>query len=362
MDRKYWFWINNIPGIGNIKIRRLLKAFGDEPERVAKAGLKDLLFVEGISQADADKIKSRSLMEGIFKKYYEYNKCRTCFVFPVDKEYPARLKELYDRPNVLYYIGKLPSNKNKKIAVVGSRNCSEYGRSVALELGKRLSSAGADVISGLALGIDAASHQGAIMAGGATYAVLAGGVDVCYPRQNFNTYIDILKNGGVLSEFPPGTSTRPGMFPLRNRIISGLSDAVIIVEAGPKSGSLITAAQALDQNRTVYVIPGRITDADSIGCNRLIAQGAQIVSSYEELLRDLGLGSIDIDANKQINFILATDEKMLYSQLLDFSPKSLDSLINMSKLPQTRVFQALLTLELKGLIREISKNFYIRIM
>ncbi len=362
MDRKYWFWINNIPGIGNIKIRRLLKAFGDIPSQVAGADEMTLLKVEGITRSDVSKIRDKSLREDIFKLYDEYNMGRTGFVFPTDPQYPCKLRELYDRPNILYYNGKLPVNGRKTVAVVGSRNCSEYGRSVAMELGRVLSLAGADVISGLALGIDAAAHKGAVMAGGCTYAVLAGGVDLCYPRQNFNIYMDILGNGGILSEFPAGTATRPGMFPLRNRIISGLSDAVIVVEAGEKSGSLITAAQALDQNRQVYAVPGRMGDSDSFGCNNLISHGAQIVTSYDELLKDLGLDCGNTVQNEKINFSLATDEKMLYSQLLDFSPKSIESLMQASKMPQPRLFQALLELELKGLIREIGKNFYIRIM
>ena len=362
MNRKYWFWINNIPGIGNIKIRRLLKAFDDIPDKIAAADRKKLMTVEGITERDADKILDCNFRADIFKRFDEYNVKRTRFVFPVDKEYPDRLRELYDRPNIIYYNGKIPGGEKKRVAVVGSRNCSEYGRSVAMELGRVLATSGADVISGLALGIDAAAHRGAVLAGGNTYAVLAGGVDLCYPRQNFNIYMDIIENGGVLSEFPEGTATKPGMFPLRNRIISGLSDAVIVVEAGEHSGSLITAAQALDQNRQVYAVPGRIGTADSLGSNRLIAQGAQIVTSFDELLKDLDLDCNKSPESKKINFLLASDEKMLYSQLLDFSPKSIESLIKDSKLPQGRIFQALLSLELKGLIREISKNFYIRIM
>jgi len=231
-----------------------------------------------------------------------------------------------------------------------------------MELGRVLATAGAQVISGLALGIDVAAHQGAVLAGGTTFAVLAGGVDLCYPKQNFNTYVDIMRNGGVISEFPDNTLTRPGMFPLRNRIISGLCDAVIIVEAGMKSGSLITAAQALEQNRQVYAVPGRIGDVNSEGCNHLIWQGAQIVCSYDDLLAELDLDISDSMKTNEKNILLASDEKMLYSQLLDFSPKSLETLIKETGMSQMQVFQALLTLELKGLIKEISKNFYIRIL
>lgn len=365
MDRKYWFWINNIKGIGNIKVRRILKAFGDDPEAVyeaGKEGLKMSAGETGITASDCDLISDKNKAGIIFKEYEEYN-CRggMKFVVPSDMNYPQRLKELYDRPNILYYKGRLPREEAKAVAVIGSRNCSEYGRSIASELGRRLGAAGASVISGLALGIDGEAHRGAVMGGGRTYGVLAGGVDICYPAGNFNLYMDMQKDGGIISEFPAGTPTRAGMFPLRNRIISGLSDAVVVVEAGCKSGTLITVAQALEQNRHVYAVPGRLGDPDSAGCNRLISEGAQIITDIDALMEELGLGCGSSPENKKNNLLLATDEKMLYSQLLDFNPKSLDTLTGECGLPPERIFSALVELELKGLIRETAKNFYMRI-
>lgn len=365
MERKYWYWINNIKGIGNIKVRRLLKAFGDDPREVyeaGKEGLKKSCGEIGITQKDIDLISDKNRAGIIFKEYEEYNgRGGISFVVPSDENYPKRLKELYDRPNILYYKGRLPDEKAKAVAVVGSRNCSEYGRSVAAELGRRLGAAGASVISGLALGIDGEAHRGAVMGGGRTYGVLAGGADICYPACNFNIYMDIQRDGGVISEFSAGTPTRAGMFPLRNRIISGLSDAVVVVEAGRKSGTLITVAQALEQNRQVYAVPGRLGDPDSAGCNRLISEGAQIITDIDSLMGELGLCEGTSGKNKKNNLLLATDEKMLYSQLLDFNPKSLDTLAGSCGLPPERIFSALVELELKGLIRETAKNFYMRI-
>lgn len=365
MDRKYWFWINNIKGIGNIKVRRLLKAFDDNPRAVYEAEEKELKEKSGglgLTEKDLNLICDKKNAEIIFEEYGEYN-CMggISFAVPPDGEYPSRLKELYDRPNILYYKGRLPCEDARAVAVVGSRNCSEYGRSIAKELGRRLGAAGASVISGLALGIDGEAHRGAVMGGGRSYGVLAGGVDICYPAGNFNIYMDLQRDGGVISEFPPKTSTRAGMFPLRNRIISGLSDAVIVVEAGPKSGTLITVAHALEQNRQVYAVPGRIGDTDSIGCNRLISEGARIIADLDELMEELGLDAESGGENKKNNLLLATDEKMLYSQLLDFNPKSLDTLSGVCGLPPERIFAALVELELKGLIRETAKNFYMRI-
>ncbi len=366
MDRKYWFWINNIKGIGNIKVRRLLKAFGDSPEAVYEAEpgrLRELKDTLGFSRKDIELISDKEKAKIILEKYEEYNdRGGTKFAVPTDPEYPRRLAELYDRPNILYYRGSLPPQEAAAVAVVGSRNCSEYGRGVAGELGRRLGAAGVSVISGLAMGIDGEAHRGAVLGGGRSYGVLAGGVDCCYPKCNFNIYMDMQRDGGVISEFPEGTPTHAGMFPLRNRLISGLADAVIVVEAGEKSGTLITVAQALEQNRQVYAVPGRIGDPDSVGCNGLIRDGAQIVTDFDALFEELGIAGPAGRESKKNNLLLASDEKMLYSQLLDFSPKSLDTLMRECGMPPGNIFAALLELELKGLIKETAKNFYIRIM
>lgn len=173
--------------------------------------------------------------------------------------------------------------------------------------------------------------------------------------------MDIQNRGGIISEYPGESITTPGMFPLRNRIISGLSDYVIVVEAGFRSGSLITAGTALEQNRTVYAVPGRITDVSSKGCNRLIADGAMVVTDFESLPGELGLSIPNCEKNIKNDIVLARDEKMLYSLLLDFTPKSLETLVNDSGMSPAEVLRSLTCLEIKGIIREISKNFYVRI-
>lgn len=362
MDRKYWFWLNHIEGIGNIKIRRLLAAFHDDASEIFFAEISQLKAVPGISEKDIMRILDEDNKKRRLEEYMAGPKEQVKYIFPIDPEYPQKLKEIYDRPHILYYKGRLPIQERLSVAVVGSRNCSEYGESVATELGRLLGQAGVNVISGLAMGIDSFAHRGAVLSGGRTFGVLAGGVDKCYPGRNFNLYEDMLRNGGVISEFPPGTPTSPGLFPLRNRIISGLSDAVIIVEAGAKSGSLITAAQALEQNRQIYAVPGRIGDADSEGCNRLLRDGAQIVTSYEQLFCDLGLSFFNKKQEEKNNLVLAREEKMLYSLLLKFKPKSLDTLLDESGMEPGQALSALLGLELKGLIKEKGKNFYIRII
>lgn len=359
-ERRLWFWLNNIEGIGNIKIRRLLEIY-DNPVNIYNADREELERIPGITKKDAWNITNEEIKNVTNKNYILYEKNGIKFTFPWEEEYPFRLKELYDKPQILYYIGRIPDEKAPAVAMVGSRNCSEYGRMMARELSFELAKCGVNIISGLALGIDSEAHMGALMAGGNTYGVLAGGVDKCYPFSNYNLYMDILKKGGVLSEYPPGTRTVPGMFPLRNRIVSGLSDMVVVVEAGNKSGSLITVNHALEQNRIVYALPGRICDKMSEGCNRLIGEGAGIITSVECLLRELGIQYVKEEKTENKNLLLATEEKMLYSLLLDFVPRSLDTILEETKLSVSVVLNNLLRLELKGLIKEISKNFYVRI-
>lgn len=373
--RAYWYWLNNIPGIGNAKIRTLLAEL-DNPYNIFKTDTGSLSGLKILNKKDIENIISESVRNDIFKKYQRELDRGTQFVFPYEEKYPLRLKELYDKPYILYYKGKLPDNNKKNVAIVGSRNCSEYGRHVARELGRVLAAAGCNIISGLANGIDSEAHKGAVYIGGYTCGVLAGGVEHCYPPNNYNLYMDIINSGGVISEFPGDSVTRPGMFPLRNRIISGMTDAVIVVEAGKKSGSLITASTALSQNRDVYAVPGRLGDPTGIGCNELIAAGAMVITDYDSILEDLGIHNYDCKVNcdteigsegnfernfKINNIALAKEEKILYSLLLDFNPRSLETLICESSLSSEQVLTNLIGLEIKGIICEISKNFYVRV-
>lgn len=258
-DRKYWYWINNIEGIGNAKLRYLFEVF-DNPYEIFCAGENTLQTLGRLTRADIVKILSDKIKYRNFRQFDELIKSDIKCVFPDEKEYPDKLLQLYDKPFVLYFKGRLPDSNKKTVAVVGSRECSFYGQGVAEEIGRILAQNDVNVISGLAFGIDSCAHRGAVMAGGNTYGIMAGGPDKCYPAQNYNLYMDIIRTGGVISEYRPHTKTVPGMFPIRNRIISGLSDAVIVVEAGVKSGSLITANYALEQNRQILAVPGRITD------------------------------------------------------------------------------------------------------
>lgn len=209
------------------------------------------------------------------------------FITPFEKEYPDKLRNIPDAPAGLYIRGKAPMESDITVAMIGARDCSEYGRYVAEELGSFLGKNGVTVVSGMARGIDGISQWAALEAGGTSIGILGCGVDICYPAKNRMLFDRLLEQGTIVSEYPPGTPPRPMNFPARNRIVSGLADAVVVIEARSRSGTLITVDMALEQGREVFVVPGRVTDRLSDGCNRLIKQGASIMLSPEELLEEL---------------------------------------------------------------------------
>ena len=282
------------------------------------------------------------------------------FVTCETKMFPEALRNIADSPYGLYVKGRFPSFRGRTAAIIGARMCSEYGRAMAEELGRQLALHGVTIISGMAKGIDACGHLGALKAEGETYAVLGCGVDVCYPESNRALYERIQRSGGVLSEYPPGKNPEPWCFPARNRIISALSDIVIIVEAKERSGSLITADFALEQGKDVYAVPGRMTDALSKGCNYLIKQGAGIISDVEDFLKDLELCGNHTEFQENFNkFLLEKDESLVYS-CVDLQPKSIETLIEQTGLSCQQIADILQSLVNKELIKENFKNYYIR--
>ena len=273
--------------------------------------------------------------------------------------YPARLRELSGMPKQLYYIGRFPEDNKPTAAIVGARLCSAYGRIQAFRYGKFLSEHGVQVISGMAAGIDAEGHKGALEGGTPTFAVLGNGVDICYPSSSRGIYRRIPeKHGGISSEYEPGTKGRAYYFPARNRIISGLADLVLVVEAKEKSGSLITAACALEQGKMVYAIPGAVNDALSRGCHKLIYDGAGIAYSPEILLDEWGLSvkkMTNLSGKTKIG--LATDLDLVYSGL-DLRPENLDNLIRKTGFSASKVCALLTELQLMGLVGETGRQYY----
>ncbi len=282
-----------------------------------------------------------------------------------EPQFPEKLRDIPSPPRMLYWSGALPDPHKPAIAVIGARTCSEYGRRMARLFGEKLGSAGVQIISGMARGIDGISQMAALQAGGSSYGVLGCGVDICYPKENAELYQLLLKKGGVISEYAPGSQPLPQQFPARNRIIAGLADVLVVIEARQKSGTLITVDMALEQGKEVYVVPGRLDDALSEGCNRLIKQGAELLLSPEELLQERSIDSFKQASTKtenrqKNNFVLDKDENMVYASI-DLYAKNLEDIVESSKIPIQEIMHILLSLELKGLIKEVGKNHYVRL-
>lgn len=286
-NRKYACWFYSVPGIGNRTIERLFAHCPDAEEIFRKGeGLwRQMLTARQQEQIHlfAEHISPEMLWEELSEKNIRFVMCS-------DAEYPDRLRDIPDPPYALFVKGELPSQDALSVAVVGARDCSEYGRFVADGIGRAMGECGVQIISGMARGIDGISQDAALEAGGRSFGVLGCGVDVCYPASNRPLYEKLCVQGGILSTHPPGTEPRSQHFPPRNRIVSGLADALIVVEAREKSGTLITVDMALEQGKDVYIVPGRVTDRLSDGCNRLIKQGAGVFLSPEDFLRELRQG------------------------------------------------------------------------
>lgn len=298
-------------------------------------------------------------MNAIAENYHKQSERGVRFVSIEHAEYPRKLLVLQENaPIGLFVKGELPREELPAVAIIGARKCSTYGSEMAKHFGKLLAEHGVSVISGMAMGADAKSQWGALDGGGKSYAVLGGGVDICYPRENFSLYLQLQQNGGLLSEYPEGIPGKPFHFPLRNRIISGLSDCLIVVEAKEKSGTMITTDYALEQGKDVFAVPGRMGDVLSQGCNRLIQQGAGILVEDEDILNYLGISQkLNKKSQEKIKMGLAKNLKLVYSGI-DLQPKHVDEILQNINLPMQEVLYGLLQLELQGYIFQPVKNYY----
>lgn len=279
------------------------------------------------------------------------------------KEYPEKLKYISDRPETLWYMGELPKEKSPKLAIVGARNCSSYGKNMAFEFARILAGEGIDIISGLAAGVDGEAHKGAMAGGGKTFGIMGCGVDICYPAGNRKIYEQIKTQGGILSEYEPGSPPLAYHFPRRNRLISALSDAVLVIEAKEKSGSLITADLALEQGKTVFALPGRVGDLLSVGCNRLIYQGAVPAWKPEIILEEMNWERKKMGFSRggieKRGLGLAREDNLVYS-CLDLTPKTVTCLQEETGLPVGRLLMSLQHLQAAHMAEEVWKNYYVR--
>lgn len=355
-SRRYWVGFNLVKGIGSVRMRALLDFFGDahtawhaSAADLQQAGLGPKIlenFLKLRQGVDLDLMMDQIQSKGIMVLTWE------------DEAYPVRLSEMTQPPPVIYLRGELLAEDGWAVAVVGTRRITAYGRQAAEEIGSTLAHNGITVVSGLARGVDSIAHHAALQAGGRTLAVLGSGVDQIYPPENRRLAEQIIARGALISDYPPGTEPEAANFPPRNRIISALSRAVIIVEAGKNSGALITAAFAAEQGREVFAVPGSIYAPQSQGTNLLIQQGARPYLDGQELLEVLNLAQVA--DHRAARAALPTDplESRLYA-LLGNAPLHVDDIRSQTDLPIEKVSAALVLMELKGFVRQVGGMQYI---
>lgn len=359
---KYWLYIASVRGLESGRRRLLLELLGG-PEaayHTPERQLRELPLLEDFHIDQLIKLRKHDFEADA----EQFEKQGLRFITLEDEQFPERLKSIPDAPQYLFYYGELPKSTTPAVAIVGSRKCSVYGQEVCLMFARRLAEGGIDIISGMAMGVDGFAHRGAIGGGGKTYAVLGCGADICYPSSNNDIYEAMKKRGGIISEYYPGTQPLPLNFPQRNRIISGLCDVLLVVEARKKSGTSITVGQALEQGREVFAIPGRLGDTISDGCNQLIKNGAHLASEPEDIIEELKqkyelLLLSEKRRKKQLSEQLTKAERLILKQL-SFTPVGIDELCAMSGISERLLPGLLVEMELKELIKEVGKNVYVK--
>ena len=386
-DREYWLYLSRVKGMESGRRKILLEMFGSA-KNIYGARDQELRNIPLLEDFHIDQLIAYRNTD-YTKELERFKRQGIGFVTVDDEDFPEKLKEIPDAPPFLFYKGELPGRDVPAVAMVGSRKCSIYGREMCLKFAERLAGAGILIISGMAAGVDGFSHRGAIKAGGKTMAVLGCGVDVCYPSMNrdiFDTLSGVdsfysrsltgkkdndkdpdgngLHFGCLISEYYPGDKALPYNFPQRNRIISGLCDILLVVEAGKKSGTFITVDHALEQGREIFAIPGRIGDSVSDGCNSLIKNGAMMATEPEDIIEELKakytmLLAAEKSRKKGKKTEIPEDEKKVYENL-DVVPTQINEIAERTGMEPGTLGQLLIGMELKGLIKEVGKNLYIK--
>jgi DNA processing protein len=354
--------LNMIPQMGPVRLRRLLERFGSA-ENILLARTDQLSAVDGIGRALADNITRWQEFADPAAELKKAADLGAHVITAQDEEYPSALREIHDPPIVLYVRGHLTERDRHTVAVVGSRKCSHYATECAKKLSFQMAYAGLTVVSGLARGIDTAAHQGALAAKGRTIAVIGSGLGELYPPENAELAERIAASGAVVSEFPIDTKPDRQTFPIRNRIVTGMSFGVLVVEAGANSGALISANMAAEQGRTLYAVPGRIDSPAALGSNRLIQQGAKLVISVDDILDDLPLvfkNRPDLPVAAPIADLTPDQQKIL--DALGTDETALDSVIATSGLTAAAVSSTLLALEMRRLVKQLPGKRFVKLV
>jgi DNA processing protein len=365
-----WLALSLVPGMGPVTCNKLVAHFGS-PEKVLAASSPNLTAVASLRKESLAALsgEGRQHLEELANKEIERAAEKNIAIIPCDDPlYPALLKNIHDPPVVLYVLGAPELLTCRGMGIVGSRAATHYGKDIAQQMAGSLSRQGFTIISGLALGIDTAAHNGALAAEGKTIAVLGCGLDIVYPPSNHNLYKRIASAGAVVSEYPLGTKPDSFRFPARNRIISGLSLGIVVVEAANRSGSLITASHALEQGREVFAVPGRIDSVKSAGTHTLLQQGAKLVHSINDIVEEFpanvfqqSVEEAGMEEDEQVFFENLSQEEAELFEFIGVYPRTFDEIIKDSGFTAQRINEVLLLLELKGMVQTLPGKSYQRV-
>jgi DNA processing protein len=360
-DRARWIALSRVKGLGGVSFKKLAARFADPTDAFA-ASARDLEQIQGLDKDVVSGLLNFSQWGEIDEEFRRIEEAGATILPFTDRSYPARLRMIADPPPFLYVKGEFRPDDDKAVAVVGSRSASEYGCRIARDLSRGLSSLGFTVVSGMARGIDGTAHEAALEAGGRTIAVLGSGVDRAYPPEHGELCRRISENGAVVSEQPIGAKPMAFNFPARNRVISGLSLGVVVVEATEKSGSLITASLALEQGREVFAVPGEAGASRSRGTHRLIRQGAKLVENVRDIVEEIapqlatGAGAVD-QPPRQLPQNASDAARKIFA-LLQERALQIDEVIENSGFPPSKVSEVLLELELQGHLQQLPGKRY----
>lgn len=355
-EQEYWVGFNLIPGIGRAKFALMEKHFSTL-ENAWSAGATELKMA-GLEDRSISAILTNRPNISLDAEMEKLERYRIKVLTWNDADYPKRLKEIYDLPPVLYVRGSLLPEDEWAVAVVGTRRTTIYGREAVESIVGDLAQNRITIVSGLAKGIDAIAHRAALDAGGRTVAVMGCGLDMVYPPEHVKLAREIIERGALVSDYPMGTQPRAENFPRRNRILSGLSLGVLVVEAGETSGALITASWALEQNREVFAVPGSILSPSSRGTNKLIQEGAKLVMDFKDILEELNLSAVTQQLEFK-EFVPATDVEAQLLKCLSTEPVHIDEVRRKCSMPVATVSSTLAIMELKGMVRQVGGMNYI---
>lgn len=360
-DWVYWLALKDVNGLGDVLIRRLVSKF-NSPKDVFSASKSEILGVEGVGETVVQKIKTYSDWEKVGKEVSKLKNLGFRLLSFQNNEYPSNLENIFNPPTLLYISGNIIESDKCALAVVGSRDCDEYGRGATEKFVRELSERGITIVSGMARGIDTVAHRSSLEKSCRTLAVLGNGLDIVYPHENMRLYERVAENGALISEFNLGTAPDSGNFPRRNRLLSGLSLGVLVIQASRKSGALITASYASEQNREVFSVPGNVNNNRSNGSNWLIKKGAKLVDCVEDILEEIdafrNLVS-DVSNERKVSFDhnLSEEERRIIG-LFEDKQLHVDEIIVKSKLDVQDVLRILLDMELKGVIKQLPGKMF----